>query len=560
MKTKTTLIITAFFLLCNWSTYSQSPYLVKDINPGFPGTFIYQLTGVNNTLFFTAINKNYGLELWKSDGTDSGTVMVKDINAGTNSSVPTRLTNANGTLFFIADDGINGYELWKSDGTEAGTSMVKNIISGSSSTVNDISNIPEIVSINNLVYFVVSYIGEGKAKKELWKSDGTEAGTVMIRGDMTSIRQLININGTLFFRANDESNRADHLLWKSDGTVDGIVLVKNLGVSNSMEISSGNSMANVNGTLFFPESDGLNVHGTELWKSDGTEAGTVMVKDIFPGNDVVGSANRSSPDQLTNVNGTLFFSASSGNSASIGNYDRELWKSDGTEVGTIRVKDIRAGIYGSGPFGLSNCNGTLYFSANDGSNGNELWKSDGTEAGTVMVKDLMPGTSGAGPLGFTYFHGFVYFNGADPVIGWELFRTDGTAAGTVGYNIRFSTQGSAPENLTVVNNILFFTADTGGGSGRELWALGTPALSVEESDLSKLNISIYPNPSKDIIHIKNESNFPIDRIIITDLTGKKVMEQNDTSNDIYVSQLKQGLYIFQIQSNEKTIVTKFIKN
>lgn len=204
MKTKTTLLITAFFLLCNWSTYSQSPYLVKDINPGFPGTFINQLTGVNNTLFFTAINKNYGLELWKSDGTDSGTFMVKDINAGTNSSVPTRLTNANGTLFFIADDGINGYELWKSDGTEAGTSMVKNIITSSSSIIDDISNIPEIVSINNLVYFVVSYnlgeLNQNKVKKELWKSDGTEAGTVMIRGDMTSIRQLININGTLFLK------------------------------------------------------------------------------------------------------------------------------------------------------------------------------------------------------------------------------------------------------------------------------------------------------------------------------------------------------------------------
>ena len=58
----------------------------------------------------------------------------------------------------------------------------------------------------------------------------------------------------------------------------------------------------------------------------------------------------------------------------------ELWKTDGTAAGTVLVKDIRSGASGSYPHNLTNVNGTLFFTANDGTNGYELWKSDGTAA------------------------------------------------------------------------------------------------------------------------------------------------------------------------------------
>ena len=94
---------------------------------------------------------------------------------------------------------------------------------------------------------------------------------------------------------------------------------------------------------------------------------------------------------LTNVNGTLFFSARSSANG------RELWKSDGTAAGTQLVKDIRTGS-GSGyysnsssPSDLTAVGSTLYFSANDGTNGRELWKSDGTASGTQLVKDIRTG-------------------------------------------------------------------------------------------------------------------------------------------------------------------------
>ena len=143
--------------------------------------------------------------------------------------------------------------------------------------------------------------------------------------------------------------------------------------------STGGTFAgfeNVGGTAYFAANDGI--HGNELWKTDGTEAGTVMVKDIRAGDD----STNSYPREFINVDGTLFFSAFDGLTG------RELWKSDGTAAGTVRVKDIRVGGGDSSPQQMSNFNGTLYFSADDGTHGLELWKSDGTEAGTVLVKDL----------------------------------------------------------------------------------------------------------------------------------------------------------------------------
>ena len=115
-----------------------------------------------------------------------------------------------------------------------------------------------------------------------------------------------------------------------------------------------------------------------------------LVKDIYPG--TVGPyPYNSSPNFLTDVKGTLFFIA---NDDPTGN---ELWKSDGTAAGTVLVKDIYPGPEGSRSVFLTDVNGTLFFRADDGITGNELWKSYGTAAGTVLVKDIWPGTVGPNP-------------------------------------------------------------------------------------------------------------------------------------------------------------------
>jgi ELWxxDGT repeat protein len=56
----------------------------------------------------------------------------------------------------------------------------------------------------------------------------------------------------------------------------------------------------------------------------------------------------------------------------------------------VPVKDIDPddGYY-SGPSGLTDVAGTLFFAADDGTHGQELWKSDGTKSGTVQVRDII---------------------------------------------------------------------------------------------------------------------------------------------------------------------------
>ena len=107
----------------------------------------YELIAMGASLFFTADDGSQGRGLWRSNGTEAGTVLVRDIWGGTNSSNPDSFENVNGTLFFTASNGVNGNELWKSNGTSAGTVMVKDIWPGSSGWGSDLTH------VGNIVYF-----------------------------------------------------------------------------------------------------------------------------------------------------------------------------------------------------------------------------------------------------------------------------------------------------------------------------------------------------------------------------------------------------------------------
>ena len=160
-------------------------------------------------------------------------------------------------------------------------------------------------------------------------------------------------------------------------------------INATTETSDPSNLVNVNGILFFSADDGDN--GEELWGSDGTAAGTFMVANVNPLTTCNQSGTypgygsypcHSSPSNLVNVNGTLFFSADDGTSG------KELWRSDGTVTGTFMVTDINplttcnlsgdnpgSGLYpcNSSIYYPVNVNGTLFFSADDGDLGRELW-------------------------------------------------------------------------------------------------------------------------------------------------------------------------------------------
>jgi ELWxxDGT repeat protein len=436
---------------------SLTPQMVRDINPGAASSLTQPsqpFVEVNGVAFFSANDGTHGAELWRSNGTAAGTVMVEDIDPGSAGSNPSGLTNVNGTLFFQANDGVHGAELWRSDGTAAGTRMVKDIDPGSAG-----SNPSGLTNVNGTLFFSAT---NGVKGTELWRSNGTAAGTAMVKDILPGAgdsfpSNLTNVNGTLFFAANNGVKGEE--LWRSNGTAAGTLMVKDIAPGSNSSVPT--NLTNVSGVLFFEATDGVAAHGVrQLWRSNGTAAGTVLVKDIDPTNTL--------PELMffaVNANGTLFFNAANRDS------NFELWRATPTS-GAVLVKEIAPGLTGSYPEYLTNVSGTLFFTANDATHGRELWRSNGSAAGTELVKDIRRGSGSSYPGYLTNVSGVLFFSADDGVHGREVWRSNGTAAGTaLVSDIAAGARSSYPSGLSNVNGTLFFAANDG-VHGIEPWALG----------------------------------------------------------------------------------------
>lgn len=441
--------------------------LVRDIAEGSYSSYPRELTDLGGLLVFSADDRGvgglraepedvpvpgHGRELWRSDGTAAGTFLLKDLQPGEGTSFPSSLTLSGGSIFFSAD--------------------VRAANSGS-------ANESEATEV------------EGHYGRELWKTDGTEAGTVLVKdiapyGDSSYPSELADADGTLFFRAKDYADNFE--LWKSDGTEAGTVLVKDIQAGSSG--SHPGYITSVSGSVFFTADDGI--RGWELWRSDGTEAGTHLVADIEPGN------NGSYPESFTEWNGALYFTADTRQGPGSSEPEsgallppgtgRELWTSDGTPEGTLLVKDIRLGVdlsgypIGSYPYHLTVAAGHLFFVANDGVHGEELWKSDGTESGTVLVRDILPGIGKACVRFLEEHQGMLVFSANDGVSGTEAWISDGTNAGTIpAEDLMPGFGGSSPIDFTVFKGQLLYWAGT--GQGTSLRYTGPAAAAVYRPDL-----------------------------------------------------------------------------
>jgi ELWxxDGT repeat protein len=502
--------------------------------PAYDNTWGVSMNGV---LYFVNDDGIHGKELWSVTATGLPS-MVADINPGAGGSNPAELTVLNGVLYFSASDGngqgSHGTELWRSDGTAAGTYMVADINPG-----NQGSDPHGLTVSNGSLYFAATDgNGAGSHGTELFKTDGTAANTVLVAdinpGQLDSNpSHLTDVNGVLFFSASDGNSSSNHgnELWRTDGTAAGTYMVADIYSGN--HDSNPDQLINANGILFFSASDGNNAasHGTELWRSDGTAVGTYMVADINPGN------HDSHPTGLVNVNGTVYFAADDGT------YGNELWSSDGTLTGTQMVKDINPGQHDSNPAGLLNIAGVVYFAADDGSHGNELWSTDGTSAGTQMVQDINPGSGSSGPKFLNNYNGALIFAADDGTHGYEPWQSDGTAAGTFLMKDINPNGSSFPLNFARLNP-LFFLADD--GHGFKLWKTdGTVTGTVKVSDVSTGSIvastdnsTVSPpsdttggtaagNPALDTLHAStdNANSTGIDSFAQKYLLGDKLKEK-----------------------------------
>lgn len=378
---------------------------------------------------------------------------VKDIASGSLNSNPDALTAVGTSVYFSASDGTHGIELWSSDGSDGGTVMVSDINTGAGDSYPQ-----NLVAVGTTLYFSADDNVNGR---ELWKFQTQ----IDIGPSNPSLVKDININGsgnplsnqytavvgsTLFFCANDGINGQE--LWKTSGNASDTSMVKDIGLGASSGLVKYLTTAGT--SVFFQASDAAN--GAELWVSDGTSSGTNIVKDIRAG------GGSSSPTELTEMGGNVYFEANDG---SLGN---ELWTSDGTVAGTAMVSDICSGC-SSNPSYLTSVGSSLYFQATNWALGYELWMTDGTDNGTVLVKDINSGNSSSYPNQYTAIGNKIYFSVDDGTNGMELWVSDGTSSGTaLVADINSGSGWSNITQITVIGNRFYFIADDS-ITGVEVW-------------------------------------------------------------------------------------------
>lgn len=361
-----------------WAVDGNTPKIVKSFSE--EASFqLDQLTDWNGILYFAADQSSQGKELWRSDGTEGGTYMIKDINPGANGSYPGALTPFAGRLIFIANDGIHGIELWKTDGTSLGTSMIKDLVPGSDGLwTNPYQKMPVV---NNKLFF--QRIGD-----QLYTLD---AGLRMnfIREFNTNeeccLEWLSEGMNYAFFSADDPLHGT--ALWRSDGTPDGTTMVIDPNSTDEYDIHVIEVIGN---QILFTTFDGSQ---EVLWLSDGTSTGSRIIAKSWDIQFATGDGR----------NTFISMGDDSGN---------ELFVYDSTKRSLTRMKKIRQGNASSSPRNLTVYKKSLFFSASD-KVGSELWEFNGTS-----VKSIFRGEVGriARTSDFLYFvdkNGKLYRFGDD---------------------------------------------------------------------------------------------------------------------------------------------------
>jgi hypothetical protein len=396
-----------FTLLCLFCTAVKSQYVEKVTNingAGQNGLNPSNLTVFNGKLYFFGTNNSKYLDylMFTADGSAAGVTVVKQIDTMTQYQSLRHLTILNNLLVFD-----NYQQLWKSDGTTAGTSSIATI------ATTDVN----YVVLNNKVYFAGDFTNPLPINDQLCQTDGTASGTTLVKTinptGPAHIFNLFSYGGKIYFGADDGVHNGQ--LWVSDGTEAGTTLLK---IINSASTAFPNYFVVYNGKVYFSALD--NVSGQQLWVTDGTTTGTLKITNVNAPNGLY-------PSTFTLFNSKLFFMG-----IDTGAY-YQLWSTDGTTAGTLIVKadyTLRSGYSGFMPNSMAVHNNMLYMAGYDSvSKTNQLFVTDGTTSGTIKVTSYPKGLY---PSKLYSFQNKLIMTGLDTVSNDEqLFATDGTAAGMV---------------------------------------------------------------------------------------------------------------------------------
>lgn len=297
-------------------------------------------------------------------------------------------------LYFSASDNVHGYELWRTDGTMAGTFMVKDI------NTQIASSTPKILFGNkDQLYFMADDITHGR---ELWRTNGI---TTSLFADLnlgynnSHVSSSVNPEYTKF--------KSSHLLRFPQGYFQ-IRDNNTFNYINFLPASIGTNLYEFKDSLYFIGTDG------NLWKTNGTAIGTKKAIHLDSTNNGIGNSGY---QILNNIGNDLYFTS---------NFNGTLWKTSGTKVGTKKIIEFDISefpfyyspYYNYYSWALSNL--LIFERRKRDSNKIELWGTDGTLAGTYKLV-------GSDHIEvFGVFNNKIYFKNGD----WTLWKTDGSIAGT----------------------------------------------------------------------------------------------------------------------------------
>src|SRR5262249_10803280 len=287
-----------------------------------------------------------------------------------------------------------GVELWASDGTEAGTRLVRDLNPGP-----DNSSPYAFTDLGGTAFFVASTADGGSA---VWKSDGTEAGTEIARAfasawQSSPPRDLTVAGGRLWFLAPVDDGSEE--IWSTDGRGGAELFPTPFPGQPSYRTGD---LGAVGDTLFFTTYD-FTTSKRALWKTDGTHGGTSRILSLK------GFAT----PRFAAAGSLLYFRAE----------EYYLWRTDGTAAGTVMLSS-------GNPDELTAVGNLIYLTASDAVRGRERRGSDGTPVGAWLVKAIDPGPADGMGGRLTNVTGTLFFWAADGVTGFELWKSDGTPDGT----------------------------------------------------------------------------------------------------------------------------------
>ena len=413
------------------------PYLVKDIHAADASSDPRELAAVGNLLYFSADDGSHGRELWRSDGTAGGTRMVRDIVAGSIGSIPSEITPLGTGFVFSASDPVAGRELWISNGTRDGTNRLIDIRPGTKS-----SKPADFTVVGTHVYFTAD---DGPHGREVWRTDGTAPGTALVRDltpgtNRTGPRELTALGTRLFLVARTG-------LWKTDEDAAGIRPVFD---SKGHSVRRPHSLVATDSYLYFAA---RNSSGDEsLWRTTGANSSTrAMLDHVVPQN-------------LTAAEDTLFFSTP----GAPGELSH-LWTSNGSRAGTLLVKDVwtvteMTAVGALVFFAATNPDGWEEMYVSDGTPYGTGWNHSHNTFGDPGLKNMVDFNG----VPYFTFHNYLAVvecdNGCAAGYSWRPVVPYEYDGGDTSWSVR---------NLVVVGGTLFYSgwdAHAPVDHGQELWA------------------------------------------------------------------------------------------